>query len=500
MPASKKSKAKVAKDNGPVTRSRGNKEVDITTYTTLNGSGSKSDRPIQVVSKRQLKSDPKQYAELEKRFERIEAKRLQNEANDETDSSDVPYEQLPIDSEIWDRRSVIFFVTHFNVFLYATCFFIQVGTMPYLSKKLGADPTTFGQLQTVFAVTQLLGGPLFGRIGDVLGEKFALVLAFSGATASYFLMGISYSLPLLFLSRLPSVVMHTMQGSQMIVTYLSEESERANVLSRLGFSYGIGMVAGPTIGGFITSNFDEQTAALFAAFGSLLSIILVLIFIPHIPKTKSSASKDSNSTTGAGLFDNLSAITKIVFLPNVGFLLFLKLVCGIPIGVLQSMFSMIAIEQFGMDPEQNGMMLSYIGVISLFMQGIGISSLTKRVDDKNLMALSTVTLTVSYFVMTLIREVSDFVLLLFPLTCSLCLINSIVTAAITKAVSRSDTGSVLGLNMAVHSAIRSLAPTLGGHMVQTYGFFSIGMLGVVCNMISLSLLKFAPFKGAVSAQ
>ena len=85
--------------------------------------------------------------------------------------------------------------------------------------------------------------------------------------------------------------------------------------------------------------FSEQTAALFAAFGSLLSIILVLIFIPHIPKTKSSASKDSNSTTGAGLFDNLSAITKIVFLPNVGFLLFLKLVCGIPIGVLQSMFS-----------------------------------------------------------------------------------------------------------------------------------------------------------------
>ena len=134
MPASKKSRAKVAKDDGPVTRSRGNKEVDITTYTTLNGSGSKSDRPIQVVSKRQLKSDPKQYAELEKRFERIEAKRLQNEANsqanDEIDSSEVPYETLPIDSEIWDRRSVIFFVTHFNIFLYATCFFIQVGTMP----------------------------------------------------------------------------------------------------------------------------------------------------------------------------------------------------------------------------------------------------------------------------------------------------------------------------------------------------------------------------------
>ena len=84
--------------------------------------------------------------------------------------------------------------------------------MQYLSKKLGADPTTFGQLQTVFAVTQLLGGPIFGRIGDTLGERFALTLAFSGATLSYFLMGIAENIPLLFLSRLPSIVMHTMQG------------------------------------------------------------------------------------------------------------------------------------------------------------------------------------------------------------------------------------------------------------------------------------------------
>ena len=126
----------------------------------------------------------------------------------------------------------------------------------YLSKKLGADSATFGQLQTLFAVTQLIGGPFFGRIGDTLGEKVALITAFSGATLSYFLMGIAQNQSLLFLSRVPSVVMHTMQGSQMIVTYLSEESERAKVLARLGFSYGMGMVVGPTLGGYITSHFE----------------------------------------------------------------------------------------------------------------------------------------------------------------------------------------------------------------------------------------------------
>ena len=77
MPAAKKSKAKSTGANGPVTRSRIKESpaVDVTTYTTLNGGD--GSRPIQVVSKRALKSDPKQYAELEKRFERIEAKRQQ---------------------------------------------------------------------------------------------------------------------------------------------------------------------------------------------------------------------------------------------------------------------------------------------------------------------------------------------------------------------------------------------------------------------------------------
>ena len=77
---------------------------------------------------------------------------------------------------------------------------------------MGADPTTFGQLQTVFAVAQLMGGPFFGRAGDTLGEKFALILAFTGAMMSYLLMGLAESISILFLSRLPSVVMHTMQG------------------------------------------------------------------------------------------------------------------------------------------------------------------------------------------------------------------------------------------------------------------------------------------------
>ena len=137
MPANKKSRNKIITNgndsSGPVTRSkRSIDNIDITTYTKLNDSKSKQN-PIQVVSKRGLKPNPKHYEELEKSFERIEAKRKLKEENE---ANGVEIDSLPINPEVWKKRSIIFAVTHFNVFLYAMCFFIQVSTLPVSLRSL----------------------------------------------------------------------------------------------------------------------------------------------------------------------------------------------------------------------------------------------------------------------------------------------------------------------------------------------------------------------------
>ena len=82
----------------------------------------------------------------------------------------------------------------------------------YLTKRLGVDPVIFGYLQTTFAIVQLCGGPFYGRFGDIFGGKAALLLAFIAASMAYSLLAISTSIPLLFISRVPSVGMHSMQG------------------------------------------------------------------------------------------------------------------------------------------------------------------------------------------------------------------------------------------------------------------------------------------------
>ena len=122
----------------------------------------------------------------------------------------------------------------------------------------------FGHLQTVFSVLQLIGGPVYGRIGDLYGERTALLIAFTSSFLTYTMTFLSYSVPILFISRIPSMFLHVMQGSQMVMTGLSTADDRATALARLGFSYGVGMVIGPTLGGQVIILFMYQWIMLYS--------------------------------------------------------------------------------------------------------------------------------------------------------------------------------------------------------------------------------------------
>ncbi|KAK7091600.1 solute carrier family 22 member 18-like [Littorina saxatilis] len=388
-----------------------------------------------------------------------------------------------------DRRVIM--CTHFNIFLYSTCFWIQTGTLPYLTKKLGADPVTFGYLQTTFAVVQLAGGPLFGRFGDIFGGRAAMTLAFVAAALSYALLGVSYSIPILFVSRLPSVFMHAMQGGQMIVTDIGDSSKRADALGKLGMSYGVGMVIGPFVGGIITKVFGEQFAAFVAAAGSLLSIVLVLQFVPPQTKKFTAPSKEtqgSGSSGGTTLF-SLKKWTSLVAAPGACFLLCVRFFAGIPIGVFQSMFQVVALETFKLAPDQNGYLMSFIGVTTMIVQGVGVGYVTKKFTESSTLVASSAILVFSYLLLAQVGSVFQLCLVCLPLVVGLTTQNVVVTSALTHTVTEEDTGAILGLNMAVNSLVRTFSPTVGGYLLESYGFPSFGYFGTVVSTV-LTLVLF----------
>ena len=207
-------------------------------------------------------------------------------------------------------------------------------------------------------------------------------------------------------------------GAQMVMTDVSDFKERATTLGRLGVSYGVGMVVGPVVGGFVTTSYSEQSAAAVAAMICLVAIVTVMVFVPRSTKnlskaTTEEASKDktygeclswtrfskctmtilylplslspsfplsflsvspplpppSLSTLphllGSGSVFNLQAILSLLAIPAVLYILVLKTVVGIPGGVFNAMFTVTNMERFELTPKTNGYLLGYMGVISM---------------------------------------------------------------------------------------------------------------------------------------
>ena len=91
----------------------------------------------------------------------------------------------------------------------------------------------------------------------------------------------------------------------------------------------------------------------------MLNVAALARFVPEVPRPR---EEKGDSVL------NIAKIGALLLIPRARNLLLLKTICGVPIGVLQSMFSLIAMEQFQLPPEQNGMVLSYIGGLSMLMQ------------------------------------------------------------------------------------------------------------------------------------
>lgn len=381
----------------------------------------------------------------------------------------------------WTINKVIL-TTHLNIFLYSTCFWIQTGTLPYLSKKLGVNAVWYGYLQTTFAVVQLAGGPLYGRFGDLFGSRAAMTLAFVSAALSYLLLSVSTSVPLLFLSRLPSLFMHAMQGGQMIVTDLGESGKRADALGKLGLSYGVGMVVGPAVGGLITKFQGLEFAAFVAFIGSVISICLVFMFVPKQTKKVQVEEK-----SGSALLDWKKWLS-LIMSPGALFLLTLRIATGTPIGIFQSMFQVVALETFNLPADQNGYLMAYIGIVTMIVQGVGVGILLKKVSENAIMKWASFLLVWSYLSLSYVSTIAQLCVVLAPLVIGLASQNIVISSALTRTVDGVDTGAMLGLNMATNSLIRTVSPTIGGIMLENLGFSSFGYLGFISSGIVTAVL------------
>ncbi|XP_062951262.1 solute carrier family 22 member 18 [Cynocephalus volans] len=390
-------------------------------------------------------------------------------------------------------RPWLLLLTYVLAALELTCLFMQFSTVPYLSRRLGLDSVAFGYLQTIFGVLQLLGGPVFGRFADQRGARAALTLSFLAASTLYLLLAASCSpalpgVPLLFASRLPAALMHTLPAAQMVITDLSAPEERPAALGRLGLCFGVGIILGSLLGGTLSTAWGIQYPAIVALVANLLGAVLSFTCIPASTKEAStSAQAAPPGGPKASVFD-LQAISRLLLLPEVLPVFLIKVISSFPSGLFMVMFSIISMEFFRLEAAQAGYLMSFLGILQMVTQGLVIGRLSSRFPEEVLVRASVLVFIVVGLAMALMSNVFHFCLLVPGLVFSMGTLNVVTDSMLTKAVAASDTGTMLGLCASVQPLTRTFGPTLGGLLYRSFGVPVFGHVQVAVNILVLLLL------------
>ena len=348
-------------------------------------------------------------------------------------------------------------VLYVNTALYALCYMMQTPVLPYLTTALGAVMESYGVLMTVFAVVQFVGGLLAGPILDAHGARLVLLASFASSAACYALTGAATSMPVLYASRLPTLLQHAVLATRAAVAEASSEADRARLLGYVGLAYGVGMAAGPALGGAL-SGLSLRLPAWVAATGSLASVASVLISVPRTRSKRAAAAAADSPEGGAAPAAGARRVTisdlgRVSLLPGVPSLLAVKALAGFAAAVFHSAFPIVVGTRFALQARGAGLLLSYTGVLGIAAQGFVIQWATARADDARIVRVCALAMLAGFAALAAAATVAQLCALLVPLVIAATVLATVNTAQLTKAAP-ADLGTVVALDMSVGSGVR----------------------------------------------
>ena len=182
------------------------------------------------------------------------------------------------DDFVFDKRLYVIFLIIFTEVL---GFSILLPLFPFIGLSLGLTPIEIGLIVSVFSICQLFASPITGKLSDRFGRKPLFVLSQLSTFAGFVVLGFATTAVLLFVSRLiDGLLGSNMTVSQAYISDITEPRHRTRVYGYSSGVFGAGLIFGPVIGG-VLSRISYSVPMFFAAAIALVSVVLVVFFLPE---------------------------------------------------------------------------------------------------------------------------------------------------------------------------------------------------------------------------
>jgi len=370
------------------------------------------------------------------------------------------------------------------VFIDLLGFSLILPLLPYYAETFQANQTVTGILIASYALMQLIGAPILGRLSDRFGRRPVLLVSVFGTFLGFLLLGFANALWMLFASRiLDGLTGGNLSVAQAYISDVTDEKSRSKGLGMVGAAFGLGFIIGPVTGGLL-SQWGYAVPAFAAAAISFINLILIYAWLPE-----SLTDEKRSQMTEKRPAVTLNALLVAFQRPFTGSILITRFFFGLAFAIVQTIFGLYALAKFNLTARETGFVLTYVGVLSVIMQGFLVGRLTSRYREDLLISISVVLMGFALLGWAFAPSVFWLYITTTPIALAGGLLNTLLSSTLTKAVAPQEIGGILGLSSAVESSTRIIAPILGGVLLQQVGTWAPGVFGALV-MVGVSIYVF----------
>jgi DHA1 family tetracycline resistance protein-like MFS transporter len=282
--------------------------------------------------------------------------------------------------KIKGRKAAVAFIL-VNVVLDTLSLGIIIPVLPGLIQAFqhgdaAAAARTIGLFSTVWAFMQFVCAPVLGALSDRYGRRPVLLGSLTGLGLDYLLMAMAPSLPWLFVGRVISGM--TAAGGATANAYIADVTppeKRAATYGYIGAAWGLGFVAGPTLGG-VLGQIDLRLPFWVSMGLTLVAALYGLFVLPE------SLPKDRRAAFSLARANPLGSLTLLRSHPELLGLSAVNFLMQLAHYVLPTVFVLYAANRYGWTPLVTGPALALTGVCNIIVQMLLVKPIVARIGER----------------------------------------------------------------------------------------------------------------------
>lgn len=387
-----------------------------------------------------------------------------------------------------ERPPLVFLLV--AVFVDLAGYGIVIPLLPFYIQAQVPGGLTVGLLASLYAAVQLVGAPVLGGLSDKVGRRPVLLACITGTSAAYLLLGLADTLTLIIVAvLLDGATGGNLAVAQAYVADSTSRDGRARGLGLIGAAFGLGLITGPAIGGFL-SLYSLSAPALFAAALALSNAVFGFFVLPE------SLPPGRRGRTPLAALNPVSQLSAVLRIPGVRAVLLVVFLLNLSFAGLISNFPLFSEARFGWEPASNAFFYAFVGLCAVVTQALIVGWLGERIGERRMVALGLALATVGLGLLAAAPTGWS----LYPVTGLLAAGIGVAIPALAAMISGLAPGEGQGRVMGGQQAILGLALVAGPGMTGL-AFDGLGpaapyWLGSFLAALALSVCLFTFFREA----